>query len=49
MQITFGSGWVGPGLFWMENRKLENHNFFLIFDDFWFPKKKKLDRGGSLW
>ena len=25
IQITFGSGSVGPGLFWIENRILENH------------------------
>ena len=26
IQITFGSGWVGLGPFWMENRKLENRS-----------------------
>ena len=28
IQIKFGSGWVGPALFLIENRKLENHIFF---------------------
>ena len=30
---------MGPGLFWIENRKLENQEFFL--DDY------RLDRGGG--
>ena len=35
----FESGWVGPGPFWIENRKLENQEK-KIFDDYWLPKKK---------
>ena len=31
---------MGPGPFWIENRKFENHKKILLFDDYWFQKKK---------
>ena len=31
---------MGPGPFWIENRKLENQEKTVkIFDDYWFPQK----------
>ena len=30
IQITFGSRWVGPVPFWIENEKLENHKKMMI-------------------
>ena len=39
IQITFGSGWVGPGPFWIENRNWKTMKKIKIFDDYWFPKK----------
>ena len=29
IQKKIGSGWVGPGPFWIKNRKLENQFFFI--------------------
>ena len=33
-QKKFGSGWVGPGPFWKQNKKLENPPKIIIFDDY---------------
>ena len=34
IQITFGSEWVGPGPFWIENRNWKTIKKIKIFDDY---------------
>ena len=44
-----GSGWVGPGPFWIENRKLKNQEKLKSLMFIGSPPKKKMDRGVSGW